>query len=88
MFKHLWVLALLGALAVLGCGQVDSGPSEVGTNPSTGLDTMAEVILDTPIIAHVSVTSVTMSAAPWREGDGPEMWVPALEITFKVLGMV
>ncbi len=85
MFKHLWVLALLGALAVLGCGQVDSGPSEVGTNPSTGLDTMAEVILDTPIIAHVSVTSVTMSAAPWREGDGPEMWVPALEITFKVL---
>ena len=85
MFKHLWVLALLGALAVLGCGQADSGPSEVGTNPSTGLDTMAEVILDTPIIAHVSVTSVTMSAAPWREGDGPEMWVPALEITFKVL---
>ena len=86
MFKHLWVLALLGALAVLGCGQVDSGPSEVGTNPSTGLDTMAEVILDTPIIAHVSVTSVTMGAAQWsdaREDMGE--WTPVLEITFKVL---
>ena len=83
MFKHLWIVGLLGALAVLGCGQ--PVPPEVGTDVSTGLDSIEEVILSSPIIARVSVTSVTMGAARWREPVEGEEWTPVLEITFKML---